>query len=443
MNSTDVQHSGTWLLPSGTTGRREARKMEAPFHSLGNIAARSYNRGMAQPAEFAEMQSYVGFSSEDRDHIRLLRPIVAPFFSEVTEKFYEALLKNPAARSVFTGGDAQIAHQRTLLCQWLSELFQGEYDPEYHAKRIRIGTTHLRVGLPQQYMCMGMQLIWEELDRVIRRQAPPHQDRLLASLHKLIMLDLAVMLDSYKSSYIEQTRQTERSAVEARLTQSEHLAEIGKLAASLAHEIKNPLAGISGAIQIIGDGMGLGDPRKPIVAEIIAQIRRLDAAVCDLLQYARPAAPRKAQMLLSDAVRRVLLILQQEPALSNVTVEYDGGAQDSFIPADPGQIEQLLINLLINAAQASEGKGRIRVETEAVEGGVQLVVADSGSGMSAEVMERAFEPFYTTKARGTGLGLPICRQIVHSHGATIGIKSETGKGTTVTILFPAPVHSRE
>lgn len=399
----------------------------------------TYNPRMAQPTVYEEMLYYVDFSPIDAANVSALRDSVAPFFAEITEEFYEALLRNPSARAVFTGGSRQINHLRQILSAWLSEVFGGNYGQEYYEKRLKIGLAHLQVGLPQQYMCLGIQLIWQELDRIVRRQQIPQQDKKLASLHKLLMLDLAVMLDSYKESYIEQTR-TERSAVEERLTQAEHLAEIGRLAASLAHEIKNPLAGISGAIQVIRDAMNPDDPKRSIIGEILAQIHRLDSAVCDLLLYARPTMPHKAEMSLADAVKRVLMILAQEPAFRHVPIHFDDQQRNSSICADRSQIEQLLLNLLINAAHASEGGGQVRVEIEPLPEKMRLSVIDSGSGMTPEVFQRAFEPFYTTKARGTGLGLSICKRIAEIHGGTIELKSVSGKGTTVCVDLPAPTN---
>lgn len=429
----------TSIAPVRRTSTVGSSQSERVF---GLFRAPTYNSRMAQPAVYEEMLQYVGFSQADADNVFSLRDHVTPCFSEITEQFYEALLQTPMARAIFTGGDDQIAHQRRLLTTWLSEVFGGEYGPEYYRKRFQIGLTHLQVGLPQQYMCMGIQLIWESLDRVIRRQTIDLKDERLASLHKLLMLDLAVMLDSYTASYIEQTRKIEKEAVEERLTQSEHLAEIGKLAASLAHEIKNPLAGISGAIQVIRDAMHPDDPKRAIIGEIISQIHRLDAAVRDLLLYARPTLPRKATMCLADAVRRVLMILAREPAFEHVAVHFHDAEENSHVSADRSQIEQLLLNLLINAAHASEGSGQVRVAIESLEDKIRLSVIDSGVGMTADIRQRAFEPFYTTKARGTGLGLSICKRIVETHGGTIGLESAPGKGTTIIVDLPAPSHNQ-
>lgn len=425
-------------------GRAEpiARASTHSDHTFGAARASVYDRRMAQLGTlYEEILQYLGFTKEDAANVASLRDVIAPHFAEVTNKFYEALLRNPMARAVFTGGDAQIAHQRVLLTQWLSEVFSGDYGKTYFEKRFTIGLTHLKVGLPQQYMCMGMQLIWQELDRIIRRQQISQKDAKLASLHKIIMLDLTVMLDSYTASYIEKTRKSERHAVEERLTQAEHLAEIGKLAASLAHEIKNPLAGISGAIQVIRDKMSPEDPNRSIIGEIVSQIHRLDAAVRDLLLYARPTMPRKMEMSLSDAVRRVLMVLAEEPALQHVIVE-SSYHENSFIWADGSQVEQLLLNLLINAGHASYAGGQIKVLIRPHGEMVHLSVIDSGTGMTPEVRDRAFEAFYTTKTRGTGLGLSICKRIVDTHGGTIDLESTPGKGTTVHVHLPASESGR-
>jgi signal transduction histidine kinase len=250
------------------------------------------------------------------------------------------------------------------------------------------------------------------------------------------MIELAVMLNDYQKSYAERIRERERSVVEEKLTRAQHLAEIGQLAASLAHEIKNPLAGISGAAQIIRDAMPADDPHQPIVTEILGQINRLDATVKDLLQYARPTPPRAQNVALDDIVERVLTVLQKEPAVQRVRIEHEPGEPGAIVFADEGQIEQLLLNLLLNAAQASDEGGAIQVAILAEGNTVKLIVRDEGAGMTPEVRERTFEPFFTTKARGTGLGLTICRRIVEVHGGEIEVASEPDAGTTVTVSLP-------
>lgn len=383
-----------------------------------------------------EMRLTIGFGEIDAANVRAVAPILTPHIPETVDQFYRRLLESPGARAVFTGGEQQIADLRTSLTRWLQELLEGRFDATYYEKRKRIGIVHVRVGLPQHYMIAGTELIRQELERHLRTADVRNIESKVDSLHKALVLDLAVMLDSYKSSYAENIREYERSAVEEKLTRAEHLAEIGQLAASLAHEIKNPLAGISGAIQIIRDAMPGNDPHQPIVTEILGQIRRLDATVKDLLQYARPTPPMAAKVALDAMVRRVLTVLRKEPSLHQVDIQYATPPDNPVIYADDRQIEQLLINLIINAAHASKAGGTIHLVVRRDSDGVRLNVRDEGDGMTRATRRRAFEPFFTTKAKGTGLGLSICRRIVEVHGGQIRIDSELGRGTTVAVRFP-------
>ncbi len=395
---------------------------------------RPYNRPV-ESGVLARIKELVNWCADDMETLRHFRPDALPFLDTVVQRFYERLLQDPDARAAFPGGAAQVEMQRALLAGWLSDLFLPPYDETYFQKRLAIGTTHVRVGLPQHYMCLGIELVWQELSRLVREASVPDVEAKLRSLHKLLTLDLCIMLSSYKAAYSEQIRVVERSAVEERLTRAEHLAEIGQLAASLAHEIKNPLAGISGAIQIIRDDMHRDDPHLPILGEVLAQIHRLDAAVKDLLLYARPTPPKATDVNVGEVVKRVLTVLAQEPALQRVRVDVDPHLSDIRLHADGGQFEQLMINLLINAAHASYENGIIRVNGSNTGDGARVVVQDAGRGMTPEILRRAFEPFYTTKARGTGLGLSICKRIVETNGGAIHLESSIGAGTKVTMEF--------
>ena len=387
-----------------------------------------------------EVTSSIGFDACDASNVRSLAQYVTPAFPAIVDNFYSKLLENEVTGALFTGGEQQMQRQREVLDTWLRELFEVCHDEPYYEKRRRIGHAHVGAGVLQHYMVAGIELIWQDLERTIRAQTLPDVDLKLSSLHKLLMLELAINLESYMVSYSEKIRSFERSVVEEKLTRAEHLAEIGQLAASLAHEIKNPLAGISGAIQIIRDAMASDDPHQPIVTEILGQIGRLDATVKDLLQYARPTPPRATKVALDEVVKRVLSVLREEPALQRVNIAYDQARTDTAVYADDAQIEQLLINLIINAAHASSNGGIIQLRITGDSSRVKLVVKDQGKGMTPEVRDRAFEPFFTTKAKGTGLGLSICRRIAEAHGGDIELESRIRDGTTVTVTLP---HSHE
>jgi len=391
-----------------------------------------------KPSSFEHLKRYVGFDETDVRNIRALAADARPILPNVVDRFYQHILDDREARRVLTGGEDQLNRLRGLLGQWLQDIFDGEYDAGYVKKRTEIGHAHVRVGLPQHFMFTAMEIVWRTLFEGLQEQ-PGDAVRLrqLSSLHALLMLDLAIMLASYQESYTEQVRRRERSAVEEKLTRAEHLAEIGQLAASLAHEIKNPLAGISGAIQIIQDAMTEDDPHRPIISEVIGQIHRLDATVKDLLLYARPIPPRASSFVLANLVARVLSILREEPTMQRIRTEFDPGPAGATLNADEAQIEHLLMNLILNAAQASqEGETvRTRIEENGAKS-LRLIVEDNGAGMAPEVLDRAFEAFFTTKAKGTGLGLSICRKIVDAHSGTIRLDSRRKVGTTVIVDFP-------
>ena len=384
----------------------------------------------------SEMRRTIGLDDADAANVRELAAVITPNIPEVVEEFYTRLLDSPGARAILTGGDDQMARLRATLTAWLEELFIAEFDQSYYDRRRNSGSTHVRIGLPQHYMFTGMELLRQGLERRIRGSNISDCEIKVNSLQKVLALDLAIMLESYKLSYGEQIRKVERTAVEEKLTRAEHLAEIGQLAASLAHEIKNPLAGISGAIQIIRDSMAHDDPHRTIVTEILGQIRRLDATVKDLLQYARPTPPAARKIGVDAIVRRVLTVLQKEPALQDITVHYTTPPDDPHMFADDRQVEQLLINLIINAAHASQNGSSIHLVVRNFLDDVQITIQDEGEGMTHDTLHRAFEPFFTTKAKGTGLGLSICRRIVEVHGGRIKVNSQLGNGTSVSITIP-------
>ncbi len=285
-------------------------------------------------------------------------------------------------------------------------------------------------------MLSAMEVIWQELERAVLRLPISGKRSKLASLHKLLMLETALMLESYKDSYTEQVRQVERDAISARLNEAEQLAQIGQLAASLAHEIKNPLAGISGAIQVIRESLSADDPHREVLGQVLRQISRLDRTVKELLVYARPTPPRFQRCELPQVIERVTALLRKEPEFQRVLLECPDAHDLPPILADEHLLEQLLVNLLLNAAQASPDAGAVRLQATARNAGVRLVVEDWGCGMAPETAGRAMEPFFTTKARGTGLGLPICRKIAEAHGGTIAVRSAPGEGTQVTVDLP-------
>jgi two-component system sensor histidine kinase PilS (NtrC family) len=244
--------------------------------------------------------------------------------------------------------------------------------------------------------------------------------------------------------------------METELRRSERLAATGQLAANMAHEIRNPLAAISGSLEMLRDDPARGvdgAQRRRLFDIALREVERLDHLIADFLEYARPAAAEPAPVLVGPVVEDVVKMFEaSRPAGVELSMAVP---PDCTVLADSRQLRQALWNLLLNAAQAMPAGGAIRVEArtlaEPPQGGdpqrrnardeearcVEIAIADTGVGIPPEVLERVFEPFFTTKRSGSGLGLPTVHRIVENHGGSLALESRPGAGTTVRVRLPA------
>lgn len=246
---------------------------------------------------------------------------------------------------------------------------------------------------------------------------------------------------------------------EERARQLDRLAALGRFTSSVAHEIRNPLTGIAAGVQYLSRGIPPADPQRENLEFILKEIRRLDRIVQDLFDITHP---RQLQLLarpIEEAVQRAVQCLEALCGARGVTVALELAARTPPVPHDPDQIEQVIINLLKNAVEAStpgatvrlrvtpapapatpRGRGTGRSTPVADPPGVQIQVTDEGCGIAPEARQTLFEPFFTTKPDGTGLGLYISHDIVKRHGGRLAVSSETGRGTTFTVELPLENH---
>jgi two-component system sensor kinase FixL len=227
---------------------------------------------------------------------------------------------------------------------------------------------------------------------------------------------------------------TTRVRLEEQMREQAALARIGEMAAVIAHEVKNPLAGVRGAIQIIGSRLAAGSMDAPMVQEIVARIDALDGLIKDLLLFARPPTPRPAPTDVVPLVEITADLLKQDPSLAAVQVVIQGSAPP--VPADAEMLKIVFHNLLLNSAHAMHGNGQIQVAVDTVDSQCRITFRDSGPGIPPEVREKVFTPFFTTKARGSGLGLPTAKRLIEAHRGRISLECPPAGGTTVTVQLP-------
>jgi len=238
---------------------------------------------------------------------------------------------------------------------------------------------------------------------------------------------------------VEQLRES-REEIErlhrTQMSRAEHLATLGELATGLAHEIRNPLAGIAGVIEIIGRDLPPSSPARSVVKEVPQEIARINHIVTDLLQTARPHPPRVRKSDLNTTVEHAVMLGRQQALAKSVQIQLHKDPALPEVEHDSDQIHQVLLNLLLNALQAIDTNGKVAVNLRAQGSNAVVEVTDNGRGIAPDHLPNIFRPFYTTKGDGTGLGLSLARRIVEDHHGRIDVTSSVGHGTTFAVILP-------
>jgi signal transduction histidine kinase len=222
------------------------------------------------------------------------------------------------------------------------------------------------------------------------------------------------------------------------MSRAEHLATLGELAAGLAHEIRNPLAGLAGVIEIMGKDLPASSPAKEVWKDAQQEVLRIKKILSDLLDYARPKPPEFAAADLNKTAEHAVVLARQQVFSRPIAVEFIPDPALPPVEHDASKIQQVLVNLLLNATQAigANHEGQVVLKIASVRESAVLTVTDNGRGIAAEHLPNVFRPFFTTKGQGTGLGLSLARSIVELHGGQITVESERGRGTTFEVRLP-------
>ncbi len=364
-----------------------------------------------------------------REYSRQLESMVEKRTIELEESksHLEAMLSGIADGIVFTDQDNKITFINDAAelifdikrDDWIGKNFENAHSPESHKKAIQL-IKDMREGKVKSYtseIISGEKTIFAHFSPIM------HGPEYLGVI--FIARDI-----------------TEMKRLQAELIQSEKLALVGKMSSSIAHELRNPLVPIGGFARIIHKKLEEGSPIKKYAEIIIKEIDRLERLLHDLLYYTKEVKPVMQPSNLNEIINELIILYEDTFNERKIKVDARISPEIPLITLDPTQIKQSLMNLLYNAIQAMPDGGILTIESRMEEReGIHyasVYIHDTGCGIPDEVMKRIFDPFYTTKIHGLGLGLTLTKNIIELHGGEIEVKSEGGKGTTFKISLPIP-----
>jgi signal transduction histidine kinase len=407
----------------------------------------------------------LGLGPEERSDLLAIRPLLEQHADALVAAFYRHLLAFDRTRELLRDPEVKrrlLEKQRT----YLVSLGDGQYDEDFIAERVAIGETHERIGLEPRWYLGAYALYFSLLAPLVTqayRTEPDRAERTLSALVMQLLLDAQLAMEAYGArsrrelEYLNRelaasgqslAREFEERGVELRHTErraraAEDLASAATLVAGLAHEIGTPMSVIQGHAELLESSVNDegGHARLRTIREQIARISRI---IQTLLTAARPHEVVRVPLPLEPILETSLSFLEDEFRQRRIEIErrFEQAPQ---IRGDGEKLQQLFLNLLLNAADAMPEGGSIVVTLgTGADGGAEIRIRDTGTGISDQALARIFDPFFTTKAagHGSGLGLVVARQIVLDHDGEIDVESEAGTGTEFRIVFPPIARGR-
>ncbi len=314
--------------------------------------------------------------------------------------------------------------------------------PGGEQRRYRLRTyVPLRMS-PQIEQVMGVLEVVLDLSGDFEAIARFQGSILIASLAVMGGLFVVLRFIVVRAERIIEERAAERRRLEEKLNQAERLAGLGKMIASVSHEIKNPLGIVKSTAEIL---QRKASPETAHLAEIIVEeTGRLDGIVREFLDFARPPTPRYSRMRLDELCERVLAFARPELEKKAIELRFDRPPEGVWCEADPDLLYRALLNIVVNGVQAMNDGGVLTVTLgDRADGTVVCEIADTGVGMDEETMAQIFQPFFTAKHRGTGLGLAIVKNLVDSHHGQVEVESTPGQGTVFRVVLPVVQERKE
>jgi signal transduction histidine kinase len=409
--------------------------------------------------DLAQRLEFLGITEEDRLCLKGLRPLFEAEADRFVATFYGRLLAFGPTRALLSNPKVR---ERLLLRQrgYMLSLAGSEIDESYVEDRFRIGYAHARVGVEPRWVLGAYSLYLRLLTPPIQAHFDGDQtraERAVSALVKVLMLDAQLAMDAYFSERQEELEKLNRQLAEAtravrrdyevqsqelretaeRARAAEEVAAVATVAAGLAHQLGTPMGIIQGYAESL-DSMVTSDEGHARLHVIIEQIERISDVIRTLLSVAQPASRGWCRVELGHVIQEALAVLDARLRQNGIVVETDL-PDDVGVRGDSQRLQQLFLNLFLNAADAMPGGGTLHVSMSKSEmGEVAVRIRDTGKGIPPDVLERIFEVFFTTKpgGQGSGLGLVLARRIVEEHGGTIDVKSEAGRGAEFHLVLP-------
>jgi signal transduction histidine kinase len=375
---------------------------------------------------YKTLQQYIGWRHEDEINIRGAQVVLLPHLGPVIDDFYATIERFPEALKVITGGAAQIKRLKGALHVWVRELLTGPYEEDYILRRWKVGYRHVEIGLDQMYADAALSRMRQQLVGLLDDNWTGSQNDLrstLASLRKLMDLEFAIIASAYQAEYL------------LKLQRSERFAALGQVTGGIAHEMRNPLNVIKTSVYYLQNARTV-TPEKlsEHLRRIEKQVQVADNVISALSSFTKQPLPNSDEFLPEACVRRAI---DDASLPSSIEVEIVAPSDLPDALGDEDQIRIVISNLVHNARDAMPNGGRLIVTLAHTDGQISFQVSDTGHGIPPEVLHQIMEPFFTTKARGIGLGLAISRSIVERHRGTLSASSPPGSGATFQLRLPA------
>jgi signal transduction histidine kinase len=407
----------------------------------------------------AQRLAFLGLGDEEQSYLRALKPLLERHAEALVAAFYRHLLSFQRTRELLRdpGVKERLLHKQR---DYLLSLGTASYDDEFLADRLAIGETHERIGLEPRWYLGAYAIYFSILAPAVMetyRSEPHRVERTLSALVKQLLFDAAVAMEAYigrhdrELEYLNrelaaagrhlaqefEDQRAELRQTERRARAAEDLASVATLVAGLAHEVGTPMGVIQGHAELLESSVS--DERgRWRLRTIREQIDRISRIIQALLNSARPRDPERVPISLVPVLDDSLSFLAEKFRRRGVEVERRYASAPE-IRGDSEKLQQLFLNLLLNAVDAMPQGGTIVVSlgTDG-SGGVEVRIRDTGVGIPQDQLSQVFEPFYTTKpaGHGSGLGLVVAREIVSAHEGEIEVSSEPGEGAEFRIRFP-------